>query len=339
MVCRSRSNNSRALFDVKRDGDSDQPRHFERALSLSKENNEANRYEILKKLSTMLRSPIISYMENLNAEAELSDQDCRYLTEMINNIDTSQKSIHVILQSNGGYPDAAYKYSTMFKAMFPKSFNVIVPMAARSAATMFVLGADQLILGPSSEIGPVDPLMQSYGTTNCLIPAKDFLNSMSDLINKCAEETDPNKRKTYMARLRRMDPVFAKNCEESIRSATIISHELLRNGLMRGSSDGQIKDAIRELIAGDRYVRHSNIITPKAAKDIGLNTEIWDMQDERWQLLWEYYSLVEELFRSNGRETVAKLFEVNGYTLTHKHELEGSGKAKEQEPATEQPNN
>jgi len=41
--------------------------------------------------------------------------------------------------------------------VFTESFNVIVPNFANSAATMLAIGADKIIMGTNSELGPIDP--------------------------------------------------------------------------------------------------------------------------------------------------------------------------------------
>jgi ClpP class serine protease len=59
----------------------------------------------------------------------------------------------IIIESPGGDVNVAVKLVKILRAVFPKGFSVIVPSVAKSAATMLVLGADEIVVGPSSELG------------------------------------------------------------------------------------------------------------------------------------------------------------------------------------------
>jgi len=44
---------------------------------------------------------------------------------------------------------------------FSKSFNVLVPYRAYSAATLLALGADEIVMHPFAELGPIDPTVSN----------------------------------------------------------------------------------------------------------------------------------------------------------------------------------
>ena len=48
-----------------------------------------------------------------------------------------------------------------------RKLTVIVPDQAKSAGTMFVLGADRVYMGPTSDLGPVDPQFPLPGRVAC----------------------------------------------------------------------------------------------------------------------------------------------------------------------------
>jgi hypothetical protein len=64
--------------------------------------------------------------------------------------------IDFILNSGGGDADAAYKIIRLLKRRFSK-VNIIVPIWAKSAATLLSLGADEIIMDEMAEFGPLDP--------------------------------------------------------------------------------------------------------------------------------------------------------------------------------------
>ena len=63
--------------------------------------------------------------------------------------------IELLLHSGGGHPDIAFKVMKFFRRRF-KKVNVIVPLRAKSAATLMCLGADKVLMGELAELGPVD---------------------------------------------------------------------------------------------------------------------------------------------------------------------------------------
>ena len=65
------------------------------------------------------------------------------------------KDVDLLLHSPGGHPDIAYKAIKFFRRRFRK-VNVIVPLFAKSAATLMCLGADKIYMGEFAELGPID---------------------------------------------------------------------------------------------------------------------------------------------------------------------------------------
>ncbi|MGE5647938.1 MAG: SDH family Clp fold serine proteinase [Acidobacteriota bacterium] len=77
--------------------------------------------------------------------AVLKARDC------FNGIDT----LDVVIHSPGGHPLIAYQLMKFFRRKC-KHVNVIVPLQAKSAATLMCFGADRIFMGEFSELGPLD---------------------------------------------------------------------------------------------------------------------------------------------------------------------------------------
>jgi hypothetical protein len=65
------------------------------------------------------------------------------------------KKVELLLHSPGGHPQIAYKAMKFFRSRF-KEVNVIVPLLAKSSATLMCLGADRIFMGELAELGPID---------------------------------------------------------------------------------------------------------------------------------------------------------------------------------------
>lgn len=61
----------------------------------------------------------------------------------------------LILLTYGGSPDAAYKIARFFQEHYAK-FTVFVPSQCKSAGTIIVIGANDIVMSPYGELGPLD---------------------------------------------------------------------------------------------------------------------------------------------------------------------------------------
>ena len=67
----------------------------------------------------------------------------------------SSESCTVIMTSGGGDPDAAYKMCRYLHHKY-ESLTVVVPGFCKSAATLFAIGAKEVVFAPYGELGPLD---------------------------------------------------------------------------------------------------------------------------------------------------------------------------------------
>lgn len=70
---------------------------------------------------------------------------------------TKEKDVLLLLLSPGGSIEPAYQISTLCKAYAKSRFVSVVPRRAKSAATLIAIGADEIHMGPLSQLGPIDP--------------------------------------------------------------------------------------------------------------------------------------------------------------------------------------
>lgn len=67
-------------------------------------------------------------------------------------------TLEVLVQSPGGHADYAYQMSTFFRNHC-KRLHYLVPLHAKSAATIMCLNADRIIIGEWGQLGPLDVQM------------------------------------------------------------------------------------------------------------------------------------------------------------------------------------
>ena len=79
-------------------------------------------------------------------------------TEIENRITANKKREHVILciSTYGGDPDAGYRIGRALQHYYTGNVSVLVPSLCKSAGTLAVISADNLIIGDRGELGPLD---------------------------------------------------------------------------------------------------------------------------------------------------------------------------------------
>ena len=68
---------------------------------------------------------------------------------------TGIETLEVLLHSPGGHADMAYRMARFFKSHC-KRLHIIVPLTAKSAATLLALAGDRIYMGELADLGPLD---------------------------------------------------------------------------------------------------------------------------------------------------------------------------------------
>ena len=89
-----------------------------------------------------------------NVAYSLESQDIHGLMEVCHGIE--ERELDLILHSPGGSAQAAEQAIEYLRTRFDY-IRAIIPLQAKSAATMMALGCDEIVMGDHSELGPIDP--------------------------------------------------------------------------------------------------------------------------------------------------------------------------------------
>jgi hypothetical protein len=104
---------------------------------------------------------VIVYASSWLTKAGLNDaalsvqaDDVHALMECCHGVEENE--LDLVLHSPGGSPEAAEQMINYLRTQY-SYIRAIVPLQAKSAATMLALGCDEIVLGLHSELGPIDP--------------------------------------------------------------------------------------------------------------------------------------------------------------------------------------
>ncbi len=155
----------------------------------------------------------------------LQDSDADMLEELLQNCDLKNRELLLVLNCPGGEALAAERIITICRSFSSdKGYSVMVPKQAKSAATMICLGAKQIMMSTTSELGPIDP---QIGYRDSQYAAHEILESYEDLIRKATRTR--GRIEPYLQQLNRFD---ARDIRW-IRSAQQLSESIALRALSR----------------------------------------------------------------------------------------------------------
>lgn len=201
-----------------------------------------------------------------------------------------EQDMHLMLVSPGGDGEVAVRLVRSAQARCRK-LTVIVPDYAKSAATLLALGAHEILMGPTSDLGPVDPQFQ-LGEYD-LVSAKDMIAAVERALDDVADRPD-----TYPLHSALLADVNALKVEQA-RSALARTDDLVREALQsnteRTNEDvdeltGQLHEPLIEAPKD-----HAAIFGAEYARSLGLPVTICEPASDQWKRIWQlwmhYYAL------------------------------------------------
>ena len=248
------------------------------------------------------------------SHAALEPSDIPVLGNMLlklGDVDT----LNLILHSPGGDGTVVEKFVSLCRTHC-KRFQVIVPNEAKSAATLIALGADQIIMGPPSEIGPIDAQVPiSVGGIRRLISAQSFIDARDTLVKQHAEAL---KKKVNPAPILQMlaslDLPFIVECERLMEFGRDVGEKLLIEHMFsrKPKKDAEAARVVKQLSSVELYKVHGRTINGATARrDLGLKVRLCADDDVFWGKVWEWYTRADILLMKGA---AFKMFET-------KHEL------------------
>ncbi len=123
------------------------------------ESNKPSFVDIANQIAAQSTCDVLLMNTNMNR----SVFDC--LSEQLDSRDTKDKNVLLILITEGGDPNAAYRISRLLQQRY-KEFSACISGYCKSAGTLCVIGAKQLYMTEYGELGPLDIQVQTQDEVN-----------------------------------------------------------------------------------------------------------------------------------------------------------------------------
>ena len=293
-----------------------------RHLQAFEESTRKRRVELIDNIQQERKSKVVvfhSYDSIDSASAEVFFE----LLQGIGKVDI----LDLFLFSGGGYAEPAFNISRWCRHYSDK-FNVIIPSYAKSAATLLCLGADTLLMGPASELGPIDPQIKipdEYGSPQQVsaLSIKEALKVIEELT-----QGDHSRAMKYMSLIEKIDLKILGQYDREIQSSKQQAQNLLKTGKLISGDEKRIdrvSDAEKKMNPYERvahqltegYYSHGYAIDMHEAKDnLGLNVlhpGDRGFSTKVWGSVWRLYKMYEDMVKNS--QDVVGVFESDMFTI------------------------
>lgn len=182
----------------------------------------------------------------------------------------SGPTLDVILHSPGGSAEATASIVRYLRRKF-EDIRVFVPLAAMSAATMWALAGDVIVMGKHSQLGPIDPqLITVRGPT----PARAIIQQFERA--KLEIQRNPAALGAWAPILQQYGPALLEQCEKAEELAKQLVREWTEQFMLRSVGDPIERATQAQAIADyfsdyDARMSHSLGIDRDQARSVNVN--------------------------------------------------------------------
>lgn len=251
-------------------------------------NERVQRY---KQIEESRKRPLIVYATSTRqgVRAQMAGDAVRHFIDQIDAIKEGEE-VDILIHSTGGDPLAAWKIMSVLRERF-KNVAVLVPFMAFSAATIFALGADEIVMHPHASLGPIDPQItirnaQGEQRQFSFEDVGAFLRFLSEEIGI----TEQAYTSTIIDKLFSVvDPVHVGGAKRASELSTDVGERLLQ--LHMTSSEERTKARVIAEGLNKSFFAHGDAVSRSRAR--GLQLRIADNNSKLEELIWQAYLALE----------------------------------------------
>lgn len=212
--------------------------------------------------------------------------------------------LDLVLCTSGGSVTIARQLALLLREQADR-ITILVPYRARSAGTLLCLAADQLVLGPLAELGPIDTLMGSSTPDSPELPASisaEDIRAFRQMAEDWFGVERAEDRLQVLALLAaRIFPASLASFYRFDKLIREVAGELLAFQLPGEQRRADRAAIVNRLVAG--YHSHDAVITRRDAIELGL--AVVAAGEPEQDLLWQLWQAGRRTGRLLGLVTLA----------------------------------
>ena len=223
---------------------------------------------LIRDIEALTKRRLIVYFANRFANAQIDNGDCGLMNELLSDIE--KDPVDLVLETSGGGTDATEGLIALIQNRI-SDLSVIVTNGAKSNGTLLGLAASRIVMGATSELGPIEPLVQGIP---CTILSQDAIKTSNFPLH-----------------------MFGVHALQQSKS---LAKKLLTEGMLKGQPEAEIDKTVQALASRDAYFSHGSVIDHREAARLGLKVTYLAPGDPVWERLWILHCMYEHDCKKNS---------------------------------------
>lgn len=207
-----------------------------------------------------------------------------------------EKNLTLILHTPGGVTNAAETIVEYLHTKFT-DIDVIIPTYAMSAGTMIAMGANNIVMGRQSQLGPIDPqLPHNRRMVSARAITGQFHRAKEDL------ENNVNLAHVWAPILQSLGPALLQEAEDAFQYSEDMVVRWMERRMFSGNTDANQKatEIAKHFGRGEKNASHGRRIDREEAKLTGLPIENLETNSPLQESLLTAYHLLTILIESTA---------------------------------------
>ena len=198
-----------------------------------------------------------------------------------------------MIVSTGGDPTVAWQIVSLIRERVSR-FSVLVPEAAFSAATLIALGADEIVMHPNGNLGPVDPQLRTVrrgpdGQEHVVSFGSEDLRAYLEFAKESVGISDQSELATVFDRFcQEVGTVSIGSAARVARLSIAMCEKLLKMHMVKDQAQQAL--VIAEGL-NKNFFHHGYPVSRTEAREIGL--KIAKSNGRLEDLVWKTWSSIE----------------------------------------------
>jgi hypothetical protein len=233
------------------------------------------------------KRPLIVYATStrVGVPGQMAGDAVREFIDQINAI-TEGDGVDILMHSTGGDALAAWKLMSVLRERFG-NVAVVVPYMAFSAATIFALGANEIVMHPHASLGPIDPQVRVQSPDG---KQRSFsYEDVGAFLRFVGEEVKLTEQAYVSSVIEKLfgeaDPLIVGGAKRASELSTEVGERLLSMHMTSAEERQRARQIAENL--NKSFFSHSDAVSRSRARDLQLNIAASNPELER--LVWDCY--------------------------------------------------
>ena len=220
---------------------------------------------------------------------EIRSFSAMFFESMLRRVEPDQ-DIHLLLETPGGDGEAAIRLLRQLQSRC-RRLTVLVPHQAKSAGTLLVLGAHQVLTGSTSDLGPIDPQMWLIGYGR--MPAKAIIAAFEHA--EAAVSRDGQLAEFHALTLANRSAIDVQQARDFVDHSGVQLRQALAGHSEREADEVQgLAEGLAPLLITEPQ-SHAATISAEELESAGLPVVNLKPETEHWTSIWSLWVRYQEV--------------------------------------------